>query len=153
MQVDKRSLEFAVLRESALKLECARVAEGKTYEVMTGDARATIIKCIFKIRGVSGFSKITSKKDTTEYLAAIDDVGALLRSDVESSSEPTAAEVEPPRAVLGDLSAEEQAELEKSHLEIHKLLVKCKLIRHGRGAAPPVAPSAPTDAPSAPTEI
>ena len=137
--------ELVALRESALAIESARLAEGTMYEAMPSEARSTIIKCLFKIRGESGFSKISSKKDTTAYLAALDDVGALLRADVVSDIEPN-AEVETPRAVLGDLPPDKQAELEKTHLEILALFEKCKLLVHGRDAAPADAPSAPPDA-------
>jgi hypothetical protein len=133
--------------ESALMIESARVAAGKTYEAMTSEERSTIIKCLFKIRGEAGFSKISSMKDTTANLAALGDVGALLRADVVSDIEPT-AEVETPRAVLGDLPADKQAELEKTQLEILALFDKCRLLVHCHDAAPADAPSAPPNASS-----
>ena len=137
--------ELVALRFSALVIESARVAAGKTYEAMTSEARSTT-KCLFKIRGEAGFSNISSK-DTTAYLAALDDVGALLRADAVSDIELT-AEVETPRAVLGDLPPDKQAELEQNHLEIVALFEKCKLLMHGRGVAPADAPSVPLNAPS-----
>jgi hypothetical protein len=80
---------------------------------------------------------------------------------VVSDIDPT-AEVETPRAVLGDLPADKQAELDKTQLEILALFDKCRLLVHCDDAAPADAPSvlavassvladaplAPADAPS-----
>ena len=57
--VQQQRTELVALREAVLALEQARVAAGGTYASMKTEARATI-KCIFKLKELTGFSKILS---------------------------------------------------------------------------------------------
>ena len=50
--------ELVQLREAELEVERARFAAGRSYRDINGDARAVLIKCIFKLKGEKGFSKI-----------------------------------------------------------------------------------------------
>ena len=88
--------ELVQLREAALEVERARFAAGRSYRDINGDARAVLIKCIFKLKGEKGFSKIQGKEQQLLYLDAQGDIGALLAGGVAVSEDspetpPTAA--------------------------------------------------------------
>ena len=87
----QQSTELEALLEAALALERGRAAAGGTYASMNGEARATIIKCIFKIKHLTGFSKLASKATQLTFLDGQGDVGALLEAGFTPRASPPPA--------------------------------------------------------------
>ena len=73
---------MAALLAAALELEHARVAANKPFTRMTLEPLKVIVKCVFKLKGMAGASKLTKKDDQVTYLEQQGDISALLESEV-----------------------------------------------------------------------
>jgi len=65
-QQQQSSLDL--LRNQAVGIETQREIDNKKYEDLTAMDRATIIKCLFQLKGMTGFSKIKGKPAEVDYL-------------------------------------------------------------------------------------
>ena len=59
---------LGLLRDQAVGIETQREIDNKGYEDLTATDRATIIKCLFQLKGMTGFSKIKGKPAEVDYL-------------------------------------------------------------------------------------
>ena len=68
---------MAALSAAALELEHARVAVNKAVTSMALEPLKVIVKCVFKLKGMPGASKLTKKDDLVTYLEQQGDISAL----------------------------------------------------------------------------
>jgi hypothetical protein len=80
--------KLVVLRKAALALERTCAATGGIYESMNSDARATIIKCLFKPNDLTGFSKLSSKAKQFTIFGEQGDACAFLEVEVIPRASP-----------------------------------------------------------------
>ena len=61
------------MRDQAIAIETQREIDTKEYVDLTAAQRATIIKCLFQLKGMTGFSKIKGKTAEVAYLDGYED--------------------------------------------------------------------------------
>jgi hypothetical protein len=145
---EKHDAELRALREEARTIEGERATAEKSYASLSGKEQHTIIKCLFMLRGETGFSEFKGKEEQAMYLGSLVDVGALLRADAADLTPETAGEVEAPRAARAIvLDAEAQTKLGECDRQVLELMKQRRLIMRAGGAVPPAtsveAPTTP----------
>ena len=60
--------DLSLLRDQAIAIETQREIDTKEYVDLTAAQRATIIKCLFQLKGMTGFSKIKGKPAEVSFL-------------------------------------------------------------------------------------
>ena len=69
----KQQSSLALLRDQVVAIETQREIDDKSYEDLTAAERGMIIKCLFQLKGLAGFSKIKGKTAEVAYLDDYDD--------------------------------------------------------------------------------
>ena len=70
---EKRQSSLALLRDQVVAVETQRELDDKSYEDLTAAERGMIIKCLFQLKGMTGFSKIKGKTAEVAYLDGYED--------------------------------------------------------------------------------
>ena len=72
--------DLSLLRDQAIAIETQREIDTKEYDDLTAAQRATITKCLFQLKGMTGFSKIKGKPAEVDYLEGYEEdvIDALL---------------------------------------------------------------------------
>ena len=121
----EQGAELLALRVAARALERGRIESGSTYSSMNGEARSTIIKCLFKLKHLTGYSKLASKASQLTFLDEQGDISALLE-----------AEVAPHTAAAPAATAATPGDTTEVDTQIAALLARRIIIKAGTGASP-----------------
>ena len=68
--IQEQAADLPALRAAALELEHARVAANKPFTRMTLEPLKVSAKCVFKLKGMAGASKLTKKDSNSRATSA-----------------------------------------------------------------------------------
>ncbi len=99
----KRTAEVSELCGAARVYENERVEASKAYASLSDTVLSVIIKCVFMLRGETGFFKISDKEQQVMYVDSLGNVSALLQAGVlESVAETETTSKETPRVARAE---------------------------------------------------